>query len=106
MTRSESIRNKKGPQVWVKKWVDYSAKYGMGYSLSNGSTGVYFNDNTKILKDAEGMLIDYLERKNADRIDVLTTHAVDDYPKEISKKVVLLKHFQEYLEGKEGDTPR
>lgn len=35
-------------EVWVKKWVDYSSKYGLGYLLSNGSTGIhlyikYFN---------------------------------------------------------------
>ena len=43
--------NKTGPSVWVKKWVDYSSKYGLGYLLSNGATGVYFNDNTKLLKE-------------------------------------------------------
>ena len=24
-----------GPSCWVKKWVDYSSKYGLGYLLSN-----------------------------------------------------------------------
>ena len=43
-----------GPSVWVKKWVDYSTKYGLGYSLSNGTTGVYFNDNTKMIAEKEG----------------------------------------------------
>ena len=38
-------------EVWVKKWVDYSTKYGLGYLLSDGSTGVYFNDSTKIILD-------------------------------------------------------
>lgn len=37
------------PEVWVKKWVDYSSKYGLGYILSNGCTGVFFNDSTKII---------------------------------------------------------
>ena len=36
-------------EVFVKKWVDYSSKYGLGYLLSNGSTGVFFNDSTKIV---------------------------------------------------------
>ncbi len=36
-------------EVWVKKWVDYSSKYGLGYILSNGMTGVFFNDSTKIV---------------------------------------------------------
>ena len=43
----------KGPKVWVKKWVDYSSKYGLGYLLSNVSTGVFFNDSTKIVLDTD-----------------------------------------------------
>lgn len=43
--------NKNGPEVWVKKWVDYSSKYGLGYLLSNNATGVFFNDSTKIILD-------------------------------------------------------
>lgn len=34
--------------VAVTKWVDYSFKYGLGYQLSNGTVGVFFNDHTKI----------------------------------------------------------
>ncbi len=43
-----------GPAVWVKKWVDYSSKYGLGYLLSSGATGVFFNDSTKIILDSKG----------------------------------------------------
>jgi len=39
----------KGPEVWVRKWVDYSTKYGLGYMLSSGAVGVFFNDSTKII---------------------------------------------------------
>ncbi len=35
--------------VWVKKWVDYSSKYGLGYLMSNGCFGVFFNDSSKIV---------------------------------------------------------
>jgi len=41
-------------EVWVKKWVDYSTKYGLGYLLSNGNVGVFFNDSTKIILDSKG----------------------------------------------------
>jgi polo-like kinase 1 len=41
----------KAPDVWVKKWVDYSSKYGLGYLLSNNQTGVFFNDSTKVILD-------------------------------------------------------
>lgn len=43
-----------GPSVWVKKWVDYTSKYGLGYLLTNGLTGVFFNDSTKIILDVHG----------------------------------------------------
>jgi hypothetical protein len=53
----------KGPSVWVKKWVDYSSKYGLGYLLSNNSTGVFFNDSTKIVIHPDGNRFYYYERK-------------------------------------------
>ncbi len=40
---------KKDADVYVKKWVDYSTKYGLGYILSNGNFGVFINDCTKIV---------------------------------------------------------
>lgn len=43
--------NHGGNEIYVKKWVDYSSKYGLGYLLSNGGTGVFFNDSTKIVLD-------------------------------------------------------
>jgi hypothetical protein len=36
------------PEYFVQRWVDYSQKYGLGYMLSDRSTGVIFNDQTKI----------------------------------------------------------
>lgn len=48
---AEKNTNMTHPEVHVKKWVDYSTKYGLGYLLSDGSTGVYFNDSTKIILD-------------------------------------------------------
>jgi polo-like kinase 1 len=52
-----------GPQCWVKKWVDYSSKYGLGYLLSNAATGVFFNDSTKIIIDPNWYTFYYYERK-------------------------------------------
>jgi len=54
-------------EVWVRKWVDYSSKYGLGYYLSNDATGVFFNDSTKIVLDPNGYHFDYVERRTADR---------------------------------------
>lgn len=51
-------------EIYVKKWVDYSSKYGLGYLLSNGSTGVFFNDSTKIILDSKSSYFEYMERKS------------------------------------------
>lgn len=34
------------PILWAPKWVDYSSKYGFGYQLLDGSSGVLFRDGT------------------------------------------------------------
>jgi polo-like kinase 1 len=54
-------------EVFVKKWIDYSSKYGLGYVLSNGSTGVFFNDSTKIIQHPKNLYFEYMERKYNDR---------------------------------------
>jgi len=43
--------------------VDYSSKYGIGYLLSNSTTGVYFNDSTKIITDPGHTYIEYMDKK-------------------------------------------
>ncbi len=43
--------------IYVKKWVDYSSKYGLGYLLSDGSTGIYFNDSSKMVLDDQGQYL-------------------------------------------------
>mmetsp|Transcript_37082 Transcript_37082/g.42601 ORF Transcript_37082/g.42601 Transcript_37082/m.42601 type:complete len:125 (-) Transcript_37082:47-421(-) len=40
--------------IHAKKWIDYTSKYGLGYILSNGCVGVFFNDATKIILDRDG----------------------------------------------------
>jgi polo-like kinase 1 len=56
----------KNSETWVKQWVDYSSKYGLGYLLSNGSSGVFFNDSTKIVLDPTGSYLEYMERRQVD----------------------------------------
>ena len=104
----------KPPSVWIKKWVDYSSKYGLGYLLSNNATGVFFNDSTKIVLDCSvgnlqkagvvGGKFYYYERKPVsatEKQDVMSTHSLTDFPKELQKKVTLLQHFRSYLEANE-----
>ena len=75
--------NTKEHEVWVRKWVDYSSKYGLGYYLSNDATGVFFNDSTKIVLDPNGYHFDYVERRTADRQDFCSKYNLAEYPKEL-----------------------
>jgi len=92
----------KPPEVWVKKWVDYSTKYGLGYMLSNNAFGVFFNDSTKIILEPKGDYFDYIERKVADKQEVIHTLARNE-PCKFQKKVTLLEHFKNYLETESKD---
>lgn len=47
--------------IHCKKWIDYTSKYGLGYILSNGAVGVFFNDATKIILDQDGLKFHYFE---------------------------------------------
>jgi polo-like kinase 1 len=96
---SPTPNNLQGPDTWVKKWVDYSSKYGLGYLLSNGSTGVFFNDSSKIVLDIKGHNFNYIERRVSDKQEIISSHTLSDYPKELQKKVTLLQHFKSYLDG-------
>ena len=86
-----------GPTIWVKKWVDYSSKYGLGYMLSNGCPGVFFNDSTKIVGDQQGNTFQYLSRPSANQEEEMTTHPLVGFPPEFQKKVTLLQHFRKHL---------
>jgi len=95
------------PELWVTKWVDFSSKYGVGYILSDGSIGVYFNDSTKIILSPEGANFDYITRRTQEKPEVRTKHTFEEYPDELKKKITLLRHFRNYmmtdvLEKKDG----
>ena len=87
-----------GAEIWIKKWVDYSSKYGLGYVLNNGNKGVFFNDSTKILLNNKGNDFLYVERCGPEKQDVGTCYNLSDHPQDFQKKVTLLQHFANYLE--------
>jgi polo-like kinase 1 len=69
-TKKPAPTSRATSKIWVKKWVDYSSKYGLGYILSNGAAGVFFNDSTKIILDIKGQKFNYIER-GPDRQDII-----------------------------------
>lgn len=90
------------PSVWLTRYVDYTSKYGLGFLLNDGSSGVYFNDSTKAAIGPKGDVFEYIERKTsgkegAPRVDSVETYSLSSYLPGLKKKVTLLKHFRNYL---------
>ena len=92
--------------VSVKKWIDYSSKYGVGYILSNGHIGVYFNDSTKIIYRPNGANFIYIERNSQEKTDIIIPHVFsEEFSKDLNKKVILLQHFKAYLLEEDKNIP-
>ncbi len=86
------------PRVWVQRWGDYSAKYGLAYQYNTGSYGAYFNDSSIMVLDPDGKRAEYFDRQQGR--EVHEAFAVDNYPPELKKKVNLLLYFTNYLPQK------
>jgi polo-like kinase 1 len=87
--------------VYVKKWIDYSSKYGLGYLLSNGDAGAYFNDSSKIILHPNSNTFHYIERTN-NKNDTPLVYNILEYPESLHKKFTLLQRFKSYLESEPG----
>ncbi|OMJ80468.1 hypothetical protein SteCoe_19271 [Stentor coeruleus] len=88
-----------GPDIWVKKWLDYSSKYGIGYLLSNSCVGVLFNDSSKLISDPTGQMFKYQEKNSADEI----TFVIGSCPQEYKKKVNLAEYFRKHLKSEDSE---
>lgn len=112
-------RNNTESVVWLSKWVDYSGKYGLGYQLTDKCIGVYFNDSTGAVLHHDQLLVfslffseaaclsnnslvfvglsnfTYFDGKQDNQGQA---YPVSDYPQELEKKVILLRHFKSYME--------
>jgi len=92
-----------GANKWVTRYVDYTSKYGLGFLLNDGSSGVYFNDSTKAVHSASGDSFVYVERRKTGGTggalrEPVSTYTLTNFPEEtLKKKVTLLKHFRSYL---------
>ncbi|KAI9008589.1 kinase-like domain-containing protein [Hyaloraphidium curvatum] len=87
------------PPVFVNKWIDYSHKYGLGYQLTNGCIGVFFNDSTTIILSGDTRHFEYIsfDRPHSKGSLSRSCHTLSDYPADLRKKVTLLCHFQNYI---------
>jgi len=96
--KTKTIQKSTPPELRVIKWYDYSAKYGLGYALSNGAVGIFFNDGTKLIAP-QGEKFQYIVRRSTDKQDVAETFTFNDYPQEVHKKVLVHNRFKEHFES-------
>lgn len=89
----EPIVEYEPPTLFVQKWVDYSTKYGVGFMLTDQSTGVFFNDASKIVSGVMDpktfQLIKREKDESGKKVDTKQTFTLDYYPPEHAKKVDL-----------------
>lgn len=91
--------------MFIRKWVDYSAKYGLGYILSDNSSGTNFNDNVKIVYASNDSPSFYLILEEISPVDhkkhlIITNHLYDEEcpDPDIRRRVALYTSFRTYLD--------
>ena len=98
------------PEIYLTKWIDYSSKYGIGYLLSNGWLGVYYNDASRMVVDGKSWSkVWYITRPKGGKVDTWEIIDLNDEggTPDVKKKIILIKNFRNYLSvfsDKEGTT--
>jgi polo-like kinase 1 len=85
-----------GPDTWVKKWLDYSNKYGVAYLLNDYCIGVFFKDFSKLISDSTGSHFKY-QQKNSEEIQFTS----NTQPLCLKKKISLTDRFRKILSSTE-----
>jgi hypothetical protein len=91
--------------VSIAKWVDYTRKYGIAYQLSNGNTGVLFNDETKMVYNPSYDRMHYFNGLDilVRCFDDFSTTPLEEYTLDQKKKVKILSYLKKIL--KKNDFP-
>ena len=80
--------------IIVEKFIDCSDKFGIGYLLSNGDIGVYFNDGTKMVLIKNSNCIYYINKNNDEQIKIKFKGSIIN---ELIGKRKILKLFYKIL---------
>ncbi|KAI8341409.1 kinase-like domain-containing protein [Chlamydoabsidia padenii] len=93
------------PIVWTKhnaflsKWVDFTSKYGLGYSISDGEMGVLFNDSTT-LSTFDEKTYRYIAHGYP---PLIQEYQHTNIPIHLQKKQYLMTNFKGYMNEKLAD---
>ncbi|KAK2462634.1 hypothetical protein APHAL10511_005367 [Amanita phalloides] len=91
-------------KVFIVSWVDYCNKYGMGYALTDGTVGVYFNDSTTAVLSPGRVHLDYIATRKVPApggvnapVYLRKSYTAAQHPEDLKNKVYLLKQFERYI---------
>lgn len=85
------------PKVFVVSWLDYCAKYGMGFAMSDGTVSVHFNDSSSLVLAPAKMYFDHITPDGDKVHEHRRSYAADTYPSDLKTKVYLLHQFENYM---------
>jgi len=89
-----------GSIEYVMYYQDYTDKYGIGYVLTNGVIGFYYNDMTNLLwlehKGQYGYSDFYTKGERAGMVYVSEVTATTSGNKDMEKKIKILSHFRNF----------
>ncbi|XP_011928302.1 PREDICTED: inactive serine/threonine-protein kinase PLK5 isoform X3 [Cercocebus atys] len=74
--------------LWAPKWVDHSSKYGFGYQLSDGGSGVLLRDGTHMALRPPGDQVCYMPGRGK-----LETFTLRNVPGPLCAKLAVLQLF-------------
>ena len=86
------------PHLLITNWVDYSSKYGLGYSFNNGNFGIFFNDFTQMILNIKIDKIYYIQNFEYTENVIYQEYTLNEYPKEIESKIFILEYFKKFIE--------
>jgi len=86
----------KRPVYWISKWVDYSDKYGLGYTLADDSVGVLYNDSARLIMQKNGIHLQFIPQTIYNE-RLLMVNEIKPENRDLYKKLKLLRHFNNYM---------
>lgn len=73
-------------------WLDYCAKYGMGFAMSDGTVSVHFNDSSSLALAPAKRHADYVDERAR-----CVNFALSSPPEHLTNKIFLLHKFEGYM---------
>ena len=84
--------NIKDIEIYVKTYLNYNERFGVGYILNNGDIGVYYRDKTILLLNIDKEKYLYIDKEEQKKI-----YNKDTIPELLNNKIKILNGFINYF---------